>query len=171
MAQEAAQDGGRRGFLAALARVGLVTAVVDFCFASALNVFAYHSSVARVWQGVAATLLGRDALQGGTGTALVGVAMHITVAFSWSAVFLLLASRLPRLRALALSPYGVLKTATLYGPMVWFVMSFAVIPLLLQRPPTVGLRWVVQVFGHIGFVAVPMIAASRAYLRGLARAA
>jgi hypothetical protein len=41
------------------------------------------------------------------------------------------------------------------------VMSLAVIPLLLQRPPAIGFRWWVQLLGHVPFVGVPIAAASR----------
>ena len=37
-------------------------------------------------------------------------------------------------------------------------MSIVVIPLLLHRPPTIGLRWWIQFFGHIPFVGVPIVA-------------
>jgi hypothetical protein len=33
-----------------------------------------------------------------------------------------------------------------------------VIPLLVHRPPTINFRWWVQFFGHIPFVAVPIVA-------------
>lgn len=48
-----------------LVRAWLVTAIVDAVFSSALDVFAYHSTVAQLWQRVASTLLGPEALKGG----------------------------------------------------------------------------------------------------------
>ena len=39
---------------------------------------------------------------------------------------------------------------------IWLVMSIAVIPLLLQRPPAVTFRWWVQFFGPIPFVGLPI---------------
>jgi hypothetical protein len=38
----------------------------------------------------------------------------------------------------------VVKVASVYGPFIWMVMSLAVIPLLLHRPPTINVRWWVQ---------------------------
>jgi hypothetical protein len=38
------------------------------------------------------------------------------------------------------------------------VMSLAVIPLLLQRPPAINIRWLVQLIGHIPFVGIPIVA-------------
>ncbi len=136
----------------------LLTAVVDFLFASALTVFAYGSTVARLWQGVAATLLGASAFDGGVPTVLIGVVMHVGVAFAWSAVFLALATMSPRLRRATASPAGILAVAVVYGPCVWLVMSFVVIPFFTGRPPAVTFRWWVQVAGHVPFVALPIVA-------------
>jgi len=82
--------------------------------------------------------------------------MHITVAFFWSGVFGLLVAQVPAVRRVLMSPLGVVKTAAVYGPFIWMVMSFAVIPTLTHRPPTVNFRWWVQFFGHVPFVAVPI---------------
>ena len=144
--------------LARLLRAGLLTAVIDGLFSSALTVFIYHSTLARLWQGVASTLLGPDALTGGTRTALIGVAMHIGVAFGWSTVFLLLYLRSERLRRIVESPGGVLKVAAVYGPLIWLVMSLLVVPTLLHRPPSLTVRWLVQLVGHFPFVGVPIVA-------------
>jgi hypothetical protein len=139
-------------------RAGVATAVIDGLFSSILSAFFYHSTVTRLFQGVAATLLGPSAFDGGTRTALVGILMHIGVAFGWSAVFVFGLMRLPAIRRLLASDYGVIKVASLYGPIIWMVMSLVIIPQLVHRPPSITFRWWVQFFGHIPFVAVPMIA-------------
>ena len=120
--------------LSRLVRAGLLTALTDGTFASVLSVFAYGSTVTRLWQGVASTLL-----------AVV--------------IFVVLRSR--RVRELLDSPYGPAKVGALYGPFIWSVMSLVVIPLLVHRPPTIGARWWVQLIGHIPFVGIPIAAASR----------
>jgi hypothetical protein len=139
---------------------GLLTAVVDGLFASALNVFAYGSTAARLFQGVASVVVGREAFDGGAATVALGVLLHVGVAFAWSAVFVFLVLRLRWVQALLASRGGVIKVAALYGPFIWMVMSLAVIPLFVRRPPTIGARWAVQLLGHIAFVGVPMVAAS-----------
>jgi hypothetical protein len=139
-----------------LVRAGLLTGVVDGLWACVLSVL-YSGNVARMWQGVAATLLGPSALEGGMGSAAVGVLMHFGVAFGWSAVFLGLFERSARVRRLVRSRGGVWKAAALYGPFVWMVMSLAVIPLLLHRPPSITYRWWIQLIGHIPFVGVPIV--------------
>jgi hypothetical protein len=147
-----------RGFVSRLVPAWLITAATDGVFASALSVFAYHSTVARLWQGVAATLLGPAALQGGMRTALIGVLMHIGVALWWSTVFLGLYMAWPRLRRIVSTGGGTVGVAAVYGPLIWLAMSWVVIPQLTGRPPSITVRWWVQLFGHIPFVALPIVA-------------
>jgi hypothetical protein len=146
-----------RTMLARVVRAGLLTGVTDGIFSSVLSVAFYHSTVTRLFQGVASVLLGRAALDGGLRTAAIGLLMHFGVALAWSALFLLLVDRSRWLRGVLRSPYGVLKVATLYGPVVWLVMSLVVIPLLVHRPPSITDRWWVQLIGHIPFVALPIV--------------
>ncbi|MBV9772939.1 MAG: hypothetical protein JO040_03275, partial [Gemmatimonadetes bacterium] len=119
----------RRDALSRVVLAGLATGVTDGIFSSVLSVAFYHSTVTRLFQGVASTLLGPAAIDGGIATAAVGVLMHFGVALGWSAVFWLLLDRQPWIRALLGSPNGELKVASLYGPFIWMVMSLAVIPL------------------------------------------
>jgi hypothetical protein len=147
-----------RNPLSRLLLAGLVTGVTDGLFSSVLSVFFYHSTVARLFQGVASVLLGSEALDGGTRTALIGVLMHFGVALGWSAVFLLLVLRSAGLRRVLTSRSGIVKVAAVYGPFIWMFMSLAVIPLLLHRPPTINIRWWVQLIGHFPFVGLPIVA-------------
>lgn len=142
-----------------LIRAGVLTGIVDGLFSSILSVAFYGSTVTRLFQGVASTLLGRGALDGGTPTALIGVLMHFGVAFGWSAVFLLLVSRSAGLRRRLASTGGVIQVAALYGPFIWLVMSLAVIPLLVHRPPVITIRWWIQLIGHFPFVGLPIVSA------------
>lgn len=141
-----------------LLRAGLLTALIDGTFSSVLSVAAYHSTVERLFQGVASTLLGPAAFDGGTRTALIGVSMHFGVAFGWSTIFLILFTRFARIRGALQNRYGVLKVAAVYGPCIWLVMSLIVIPQLLHRPPTITIRWWIQLVGHFPFVGLPIVA-------------
>ena len=144
-----------------LARAGLVTGITDGLFSSVLAAFVYGSTVTRLWQGVASVLLGAAALDGGRRTAGIGLAMHVGIAFIWSAVFLLLVLASSWLRGVLASPYGVIAVASVYGPIIWMTMSLVLIPLFTHRPPAINLRWWVQCFGHIPFVALPIVLNSR----------
>jgi hypothetical protein len=143
--------------LSRLARAGLLTGLADGLFSSVLSVAFYHSTVTRLFQGVASTVLGASAFDGGTSTAALGLLMHFGVAFGWSAVFLMVAMRSRWMRQLIASRYGVVKTAALYGPLIWMVMSLVVIPSLVHRPPTINIRWWIQLIGHMPFVGLPIV--------------
>jgi hypothetical protein len=143
--------------IARLLRAGVLTGLTDGLFSSVLAAFFYGSTVSRLWQGVASVLLGADAFEGGSRTAAIGVLMHVGVAFGWSAVFLLLVLSSSWLRGVLAEPYGVIAVAAVYGPVIWLVMSLAVIPMLTHRPPAINIRWWVQLVGHVPFVALPIV--------------
>jgi uncharacterized membrane protein YagU involved in acid resistance len=84
--------------------------------------------------------------------------MHLSVAFTWSLVFMLAVRRSPWLRGVLDSPYGAVKVGAVYGPFIWLVMSLLVIPVLAHRPPNITVWYVVQLIGHIPFVGVPIAA-------------
>lgn len=146
-----------RSATAAVLRAGALTAVADGFFSSALNVFAYGSTVTRLFQGVASVPLGASALEGGAATAAAGIALHVGVAFAWSLVFLLVARTLPAVRRALRSRAGVVVAAAVYGPAVWLAMSLVVIPLFTGRPPAITYRWWIQLAGHAVFVGLPIV--------------
>lgn len=146
-----------RDALSRLVLAGLSTAIIDGLFSSVLSVAAYGSTVSRLFQGVAATLVGDSAFTGGARTTALGILMHCGVAFGWSAVFVFVIMRSARIRSVLASRYGALKLASVYGPAIWLVMSLVVIPGLLHRPPNISIRWWVQLFGHFPFVGIPIV--------------
>jgi hypothetical protein len=150
-----------RTALSRLVRTGLTLAVVDGLFSSVLVVVFYGSTFARLWQGVASTLLGPSAFSGGARTTAIGLLMHCGVAFGWSAVFIFGVMRSARVQRVLAAPFGTVKVASVYGPSIWLVMSLAVIPILLHRPPNFSIRWWVQLLGHVPFVGVPIVASAR----------
>lgn len=141
-----------------LLRTWLVIALVDGLFASCLSVFVYGSTVSRLWQGVAATVIGPTAFTGGARAVLIGLLLHVGVALAWSAVFLRLVMAWPGLRRIIATPGGVIGVAAIYGPAIWLVMSLLVIPSLTGRGPNFTSRWWIQLVGHIPFVALPIVA-------------
>jgi hypothetical protein len=146
------------GATSRLVRAWLFTGVSDAIWAMVATVFVFHrGSAASVWRGVASVLIGKEALTGGTSATIIGLVMHFGVAFAWSAIFLLLVTRSPWLRAVLDSSYGILKVAAVYGPFIWAFMSFVFIPLFTHRMPTVTINWWVQAAGHIVFVGLPLV--------------
>lgn len=145
----------------------LVTAAWDFLCASALSVFAYGTSFSRLWQGVASVVLGKGALEMGALGVAAGLALHLLVALTWSALFVLAAARSRALQQALVRPAGAFAVAVVYGPIIWLAMSLVVIPLATGRPPTIGFRWWVQIFAHVPFVTLPLVFTARRAL-GLA---
>jgi hypothetical protein len=143
---------------ARLLKSTVLTGISDGLFSSVLVTVFYGSTFALLWQGVASTLFGRGAFDGGTPFVLAGLAMHFCVAFGWSAVFLFIVSRATWVFALLQSRFGVFKVAAMYGPCVWLMMSLVIIPLVTGHGlPTLTYRWWVQFFGHVPFVAIPIV--------------
>src|SRR5262245_19119191 len=146
-----------RDALSRVALAGALTGVTDGLFSSVLSVAFYNSTVQRLFHGFSGTLLGAEAFNGGNLTFAPGVLMHFGVALGWSVVFLLALNRARWIRSLLNSPYGVVRVASLYGPFIWLVMSLAVIPVVLHRPPLINSRWLTQLIGHIPFVGIPIV--------------
>lgn len=145
---------------------GLTTAIIDGLFSSVLSVAAYGSTVSRLFQGVAATLVGNSAFTGGARTTALGLLMHCGVAFGWSAFFVYVVMRSARIRGVLASRYGAVKVASVCGPAIWLVMSLVIIPVLLHRPPAISIRWWIQLLGHFPFVGIPIVgSASRGAIR------
>lgn len=142
--------------LAQLVRAGLTCGIVDGLWAVVLTLI-YGRTILQLFQGVASVVFGAEMYEGGVPTALLGLAMHLTVAFTWSAVFLALVASLPWLRRVLETRTGVLAVAAVYGPLIWVVMSVLVIPFLTGRPVSIGPRWWIQLAGHVVFVGLPIV--------------
>jgi hypothetical protein len=122
---------------------------------------------ARVLKGVASGLLGRSALEGGFGTAALGLLMHFTMALTVATIFYALSRRLPLPKKLS----GVIAVGLLYGAAVFAVNNFATAPFLswvrslylhtpiLFKPP---MGWS-QLVIHLFCVGLPIALVMRQY--------
>ena len=146
----------------------LVTGAWDFLCATALSVFAYKGTFAGLWRGVASTAFGQHMLTAGALGVMAGIGAHLSIAFTWSAIFVGLLAVSAGLRRIVARPGGALLVACVYGPLIWLVMSLGLIPFLTGKPPAFGFRWWVQVFAHIPFVTLPLVFTARHTL-GLAK--
>ncbi len=147
-----------RNLISSLVQATLLAGIVDGLFSSILSVAFYHSTVSRLFQGVASVLLGNDAFNGGAKTTALGILMHFGVAFAWSAIFLFVVMRWRWVQSTLNSKYGIAKMALLYGPFIWMLMSLAFIPSFTHRAPAITIRWWVQLIGHFPFVGLPIVA-------------
>lgn len=114
----------------------------------------------RIFQSVAAGLMGRSAFQGGAKTAALGLALHFFIAFSAAAVYYA-ASR--KIKFLIERP---VIAGLLYGEAVWLFMNFVVIPLsATQRGPFTMAALITGPIGHMFLVGLPISLAVRRYSR------
>ena len=95
-----------------IAGTAALVALLDGVFAVVFYVPLLHRTTAlRLFQGIAASLLGRTAaFDGGIATGVMGVLMHVGVALGWTVVFALAYSRSEGLRRLLATMPGAIVT-------------------------------------------------------------
>ena len=142
-------------------RAGTACAIVDFLWACGQTKFMYGGSITRLWQGVASAPFGAGMLEQGYRAALLGVALHISVAFTWSAVFVFVLSPVPPVSKAVRWAGGALAVAAIYGPLIWTTMSLLVIPSMTHKAPVITNRWWIQFVGHMPFVGLPIVLGGR----------
>ena len=133
---------------------GLAIGILDFIDASTFFPLYYGITIQRVWQGVAAGLLGRDAaLAGGWNTALLGIGLHFVVAFCIAEVYYFASRYIPfMIRRPIIS-------GLIYGVIAHFVMQWVVIPLsaIGTRSPLVfNVPLINSIVGHALLVGLPV---------------
>lgn len=154
MANELERSGRARAF-ETIVFGGLAIGVLDFLDATIFFMTYAGAAFTRIWQGVAAGLLGRDAsVAGGWNTAALGIFLHFVIAFLVASVYYLCTKisgwliRHPIISGLA---FGVIAN---------FVMQWIVIPLSNAGGPTPApFRWPVflnSVIGHALLVGPPV---------------
>jgi hypothetical protein len=150
------EHGGRgRAILAG----GLAVAVLDALDAVVAYKLAFGMTPVAIYQFVASGLLGQSAYTGGAATALIGLAIHLLIAFSAATVFVLASERLPQLRRDAVA-WGLA-----FGVGVFAVMNLAVIPLSRIPASTPPLPLILNgVIGHALLVGLPIALAARRFL-------
>jgi hypothetical protein len=115
---------------------------------------------ARIFQGIAAGVLGRAAaVQGGTRTALLGVLLHFFIAFGIVTTFYVVSRK-----ARVLTRHAILS-GILYGLAVYVIMNYVVIPLSAIPPRTAATPTAVHVNGlliHAFGVGLPSALFARA---------
>ena len=148
-----------RGLAARVLRAGAVVGALDGAYVVIVYALILRVTTApRIFQGIASRLLGPSALEGGTGTALIGLAMHFGVAFGWTIVFALLYRSLGGLRRLVASTGGALAAALAYGTAIWLIMNRLVVPALGGKATPVSASgfWIVLA-AHLTVVGPPIV--------------
>jgi hypothetical protein len=141
----------------AIAMAGLACGVLDII--AALVVYGSMGlKPLRLLQGIAAGVLGPKSFQGGIGTALLGLALHVVIAFGAATVYYA-ASRGMRILVEQAALCGAL-----YGVAVYFFMNRIVVPLsgATKYPFSVKML-VIGVVIHIFCVGLPIALSIRRF--------
>ena len=129
----------------------------DICYATGFS-YAYRGvAPSRVLKSVASGILGADAYQRGTSTAVLGLGLHYMNALIITCIFFAAAALIP---ALVRKPVMI---GVLYGIVVYAVMNYVVIPLsrIGPRPTPPTPIWVTGLLVHMFFIGVPIVLAAR----------
>jgi hypothetical protein len=100
---------------------GGIGGAIDIGYAILANLA--KASPVRVLQSVASGLLGRDAFDGGTATAALGLLLHFTMACVMALIFIGAA------RKVAIFRNNLLLAGLVYGAAIYFAMRWVVAPL------------------------------------------
>jgi hypothetical protein len=140
----------------AIGWAGLVAGVLDI---SSAFILSYPKGVGpiRVLQGVAAGLVGREAINGGLATAGLGLAIHFFIAFVVATVFYGASRKLVFLTRHAVIS-GLMYGVVVYGFMYWIVMprAYPVVHPSLSRDLT-------AVCVHMFLIGLPIALIVRRY--------
>lgn len=144
----------------AILLAGLVTGVIDIVAA-----FASYSTQGATPEGVlkyiASGVVGASAMQGGAGTAALGLLFHLLLTTGMAAVFVAAALKLP---ALAERPW---LWGTVYGVLTWAAMVYVVVPLSGVPGWKLPQGWAIVsgLLSHVFYVGVPIAHITRHALR------
>lgn len=133
---------------------GLVVGILDLVFAFTFYGLILGAKPLRIFQSVAAGLLGRSAaFEGGTRTFLVGIVLHFVVASCIATVYYAASVMFP-----VLLRYAVIS-GLIYGMIAYLGMNYVVVPLSAIRRSPGPLRlpiFLTEIIGHAFLVGLPI---------------
>lgn len=135
---------------------GLVIGILDGLFALVFYGLILGAKTLRIFQSVAAGLLGSASYEGGAGTFLLGILLHFVVATCIAAVFYFASLKFP-----ALLRHAVVS-GLIYGLVAYLVMNYVVVPLSAIGPRPFSFRAFLPAFiAHALLVGLPVALLAR----------
>ena len=136
---------------------GLLVGIFDMLFAFTFYALILGAKPLRIFQSVAAGLLGKASFDGGVKTFIFGLFLHFIVATCIASVYYLASRTLP-----FLLNYAVIS-GLVYGMIAYLVMNYVVIPLsaIGPRPPKRLSVFVTEIIGHAILVGLPLALLAR----------
>jgi len=135
-----------------VAIAGALAGAIDLAFNTIKSANA-GTPVLRPWKGVAAALLGKDAIiQGGDAMGIVGVGLHFLITIGAAAIYYRVAARQKWLVS-----HAVLS-GFIFGTLFFLAMNYAILPLsVIGRPLYVGAETIAFALpGHILMIGLPI---------------
>ena len=115
--------------------IGLIAGTLDITDALVFNAFR-HVTPAMIFRYIASGLTGPWAFHAGMTSVALGVAIHYTIAMSWTVLYWAASARL------AILVRRPVMCGLLYGALVYVVMNFVALPLTrvphARTPPTLA---------------------------------
>lgn len=135
---------------------GLIVGILDGLFAFVFYGLILGVKPLRIFQSVAAGLLGRASYDGGVSTFLFGILLHFVVATCIAAVYYAASLKLPTLI------HHPVASGLIYGLIAYLVMNYVVIPLSRIGLRPTSLRVFVPAFiAHAVLVGLPIALVAR----------
>ena len=130
---------------------GLLAGLLDITYACFFWRFKAGLPAGRIFQSVAAGLLGEASFEGGSATAALGLGLHFSIALGMALAYYLAARRRP---ALARRP---LRYGPVYGLGLYAFMTYVVLPLSAAGRGSRDPLWIgLSVLVHIALVGLPI---------------
>ena len=144
----ASSRSGKSNAFSAIFWAGLVAGILDLSFA-AVSFLLRGKTIGALLKTIAGGALGRGALQGGPGTAALGVVFHFCISFGAAAVYYAASRRIS-----FLNRYAVVS-GLVYGLLVYEFMNVVVLPLsAYHKPLAAPPLFVPDVLSHLFFVGL-----------------
>jgi uncharacterized membrane protein YagU involved in acid resistance len=130
---------------------GLIAGTLDILYACIFWAAKADVPPSRIFQSVAAGLLGKASFEGGAATAALGLLLHYLIACTMSLAYYLVARRRP---ALVRRPVPM---GALYGLLLYVIMNHVVVPLSAAGPGSKDPTWIaLGIAVHAFLVGVPI---------------
>ena len=152
----------RRSQTADVLTGGLVAGTLDISYACVFWALKAGVPPRRIFQSVAAGLLGPASFEGGAATAALGLLLHFFIATTMSLAYYVAAGRFPVLVRRAI------LCGAIYGLLLYVVMNYVVVPLSAASPGPRDPLWIgLSVLVHMFLVGVPVAVIARSGHRAL----
>ena len=139
---------------------GLVAGTLDIAYACIFWALKRGVPMQRIFQSVAAGLLGDASFEGGAATAALGLGLHFLIATSMSVTYYLVARRQPLLWQRPVA------CGAAYGLLLYAIMNYVVVPLSAAGRGSQDPLWIgLSVAVHVLLIGIPIALFARRALQ------